>query len=179
MFVSCVIVMDFLDKLGIDWKLFLAQLFNFAVLLFVLHRFLYKPVLKILDKRRKDIEENIEKTRSLEARLSNAETEIQKRLKQAEHEAQKIIHESRAAAESLRAETQERAEIAARKTAEEARKQFGREHDELIAQVKQESEEFIKKALLKIFEEVGGEELRKALEKKAINELKRLKDNVQ
>lgn len=40
----------------------IAQILNFGVLIFLLNKFLYKPVLKAMDKRRKDIKEKIEET---------------------------------------------------------------------------------------------------------------------
>lgn len=40
----------------------IAQIINFSVLIFLLNRFLYKPVLKTMDKRRNDIKQKIEET---------------------------------------------------------------------------------------------------------------------
>ena len=40
----------------------IAQIINFSVLIFLLNKFLYKPVLKIMDKRRNDIKQKIEET---------------------------------------------------------------------------------------------------------------------
>ena len=62
--------MELLHKLGIDWRLLIAQLINFSVLLFVLYKFLYHPILNILEKRRKQIEENDIRTKSLEEKLT-------------------------------------------------------------------------------------------------------------
>ena len=42
----------------------IAQLINFSVLLFILNKFLYKPILKTMDKRREDIKNKIEKTQN-------------------------------------------------------------------------------------------------------------------
>lgn len=42
----------------------IAQLINFSVLLFILNKFLYKPVLKTMDKRREDIKNKIEETQN-------------------------------------------------------------------------------------------------------------------
>ena len=42
----------------------IAQLINFSVLLFILNKFLYKPILKTMDKRREDIKNKIEETQN-------------------------------------------------------------------------------------------------------------------
>lgn len=60
---------------GIDWKLILIQAVNFGLLLFVLHRFLYKPILAIIDARREKIERSIKNTLVAEEELGKAEAE--------------------------------------------------------------------------------------------------------
>jgi F0F1-type ATP synthase membrane subunit b/b' len=39
-----------LGQLGINWKLFLSQAFNFFILLIVLRAFVYNPLLEIIKK---------------------------------------------------------------------------------------------------------------------------------
>lgn len=51
--------MELLNALGIDWKILLAQFVNFAVLVFVLWKFAYKPIFKFLEDRKNKIEEGI------------------------------------------------------------------------------------------------------------------------
>jgi len=41
--------MQLIDALGLDLRILLAQLVNFAILIFVLWRFAYKPVFNILE----------------------------------------------------------------------------------------------------------------------------------
>ena len=43
--------MEIIHVFGIEWKLLFAQLVNFTIVLFVLHRYLYKPVFAMLEKR--------------------------------------------------------------------------------------------------------------------------------
>ena len=49
---------ELFSKLGIDWKLLIAQIINFLVLLFVLYKFAYRPILSMLEKRTKKIEKD-------------------------------------------------------------------------------------------------------------------------
>jgi F-type H+-transporting ATPase subunit b len=48
-----------MDKLGIDPKLLLAQLVNFTIIMLLLKKFLYKPILDMLEKRKKEIAEGV------------------------------------------------------------------------------------------------------------------------
>lgn len=50
---------DLIHNLGIDWRLLLFQVINFSVLFVVLHRFVFKPLLDILARRKKKIEEGL------------------------------------------------------------------------------------------------------------------------
>ncbi len=60
---------------GIDWKLILIQAVNFGLLLFVLHRFLYKPVFAVIDARREKIERSVKNALRAEEELGKAEAE--------------------------------------------------------------------------------------------------------
>lgn len=71
--------MDQLSSLGIDPWSMLLYLVNTGVLLAVLSYLLYKPILKFVDQRQKQIKENIEEAQKLqetfEARLAKSEQE--------------------------------------------------------------------------------------------------------
>lgn len=92
-----------LALLGINLELFIAQLVNFSILLFVLWRFAYKPLLKIMDERTQKIEvglKNAEEAKVLRKRasaehaqvLAEARGEVQGMLEKAREEAQ-AVHE--------------------------------------------------------------------------------------
>jgi F-type H+-transporting ATPase subunit b len=51
-----------------DWSTFALQTVNFAILVWLLHRFLYKPVLRLLDARRAEIDKQFAEARAAEAR---------------------------------------------------------------------------------------------------------------
>lgn len=72
---------------GIDWKLMLAQAVNFAVVLFVLERFLYRPVLKMIDERRKKIEQGVKDAEFASHELQKAETKAHEIISKADIEA--------------------------------------------------------------------------------------------
>ena len=45
------------DSLGIDWALLAFQTVAFLILLFVLHKFVYPPMMEMLVKREKDLKQ--------------------------------------------------------------------------------------------------------------------------
>ncbi|MCD6487575.1 MAG: ATP synthase F0 subunit B [Syntrophobacterales bacterium] len=63
------------------------QTVNFIVLIFVLNFLLYKPVLKIIEKRNKKIEESDEKVKALNETIEHNMAEYESKIRQAKVEA--------------------------------------------------------------------------------------------
>ena len=61
-------------KLGIDWKLLLAQAVNFAILVYILQRYAFKPLMKSLKGRQEEIAKASAQAREVESRLKEAES---------------------------------------------------------------------------------------------------------
>lgn len=112
--------MELLSKLGIDWKLLVGQIVNFTVLLIVLLKFVYKPVLGALDRRSKMIEKSMHDAHEASEKLKNIEkmekqqlAETQKQvgimLEKAKQDAEEvkkgIVDEARRASDDMLART--------------------------------------------------------------------------
>src|SRR3989344_5949016 len=83
-----------MEKLGINGIQLLAQLVNVGILLFVLKKFLYKPILHILEKRKALAEEVERKTEEVEKRLSELEKKERELNKQAKVNADQLAREA-------------------------------------------------------------------------------------
>ena len=59
--------------LGIDWNKLIAQMISFGILLYVLWRFAYKPVLDILEKRRDKVEESLKNAEKIKHEVERIE----------------------------------------------------------------------------------------------------------
>lgn len=84
-----------MEKLGIELPLLLTQIVNFTIMVIVLSKLLYRPILKALADRRKKIEEGLafaQKARDEEEKL---EAHKQKILKLAREEAGKILENAK------------------------------------------------------------------------------------
>ena len=64
----------------------IAQFINFGVLIFLLNKFLYKPVLKTMEKRREDIKNKIEETEKKLEESEKLKEEYFKKLQEVEKE---------------------------------------------------------------------------------------------
>ncbi|MBP7846116.1 MAG: F-type H+-transporting ATPase subunit b [Bacteroidota bacterium] len=67
--------MEILSKIGFDWQVALANLVNFLIIFFLLKRFIFKPVGKILEERKNKIADGLEKAALAETALLNAKKE--------------------------------------------------------------------------------------------------------
>lgn len=86
--------MEVLTKLGIDWKLLLAQAVNFLVLLWVLKRYAYRPLLRALEARTKKIEQGLKDAEASQSKLQGVIEEEKKILSAAREEARSILIEA-------------------------------------------------------------------------------------
>jgi F-type H+-transporting ATPase subunit b len=84
-----------MDKLGIEPKLLLAQIVNFSIIVFILAKFLYKPILNVIEKRKKEIEEGLKLTQKMREEDEKFQQKKQKMLETTRKEAQQIIEEAR------------------------------------------------------------------------------------
>jgi F-type H+-transporting ATPase subunit b len=138
-----------LEKLGIDWRLFLSQAVNFLILLVVLRLTVYKPLLALLHKRRQVIEEGVEKAKEADKRLG-AISELQKeKLKEAEGKAVVLIKN---AEEKAKAEGQKLLADAARREqelVEKAKRRAQDEREEVLGKARGEAVEMVKNILIK------------------------------
>lgn len=91
-----------LGSLGINGKLFLAQLVNFAIVLLVLWKWAYRPLIAMLDKRSKLIEESLNKTKEIDERMARIGAETGTLLKKAHQDAKMVMDETQAMAKGHR-----------------------------------------------------------------------------
>ncbi len=116
-----------------------AQVVNFFLLLFILKRFLYKPILKVLEERKKKIEESLKNAEEIEKRLLETEEEKEKVLAKAANEAQKLLDETKKELEEMREEMKQNAKLQVeeiiRKGEEAARAEAGRMEQQIMSKM--------------------------------------------
>lgn len=93
--------MEILNQFGINPLLLAAQAVNFLLLLFILKKFLYKPILKVLEERKKKIEESLRNSEAIEKKLQETEQQSEKIIAKALQQAQKILDETKEAAAQM------------------------------------------------------------------------------
>ena len=96
-----------LQQLGIQWPKLIAQVVNFTIVLFILWKFAYRPVLAMLEQRRQKVADSIANADKIKAELAATEASRRAILDKANADSNKFIEEARvAAAKVLEQETQ-------------------------------------------------------------------------
>jgi F-type H+-transporting ATPase subunit b len=127
-----------IQLLGINWPKLLAQTVNFAIVLFVLWRFAYRPILAILAERRERIAESMANAEKIQAELARTEAARQEILDQANTQANKLIEEARAAAARVQEIETQKAVAAAEQIIAKAREAAAQDQARLRGELKRE-----------------------------------------
>lgn len=77
------------------------QMVNFGVLFFLLYKFLYKPILKILDERAQKVSEGLDAAERSITEQASLEERKQKEIKKAQAKASEVLEEAKKTADKL------------------------------------------------------------------------------
>jgi F-type H+-transporting ATPase subunit b len=114
----------------------IAQLLIFLVMLGVLYRFAWGPLLKILNERRERIQQGVEATERAKQELEAAEKERQAMLEEARREAQTMLDRIAKQAEDLRKELEAKAREQAEALIARARAEIQQEREKAVQELR-------------------------------------------
>ena len=119
-----------------DWMTFALQTVNFAVLVWLLHRFLYRPVLRMVDARRAAVDKQYADAAATEARAKSelAESAAARAAIATEREA--ALKAGLAQADEAAAQLRARAKAEAAALLDEARKTMATEREQALAEAR-------------------------------------------
>jgi F-type H+-transporting ATPase subunit b len=123
---------------GVDWPHLIAQIISFCIVCFILYRFAYKPILQMLDERRRQIAQSLADTERIKAELAAAEAHRRESIMQASAEATKFIEEARAGAARLQEQEVQKAIAAAEQILVRAREAAAQDYASMLADLKRE-----------------------------------------
>jgi len=129
---------DGLKALGINLPSLLAQLINFFLLLGLLYLVAYKPVMRMLDERRRRIQEGIQASEEAKERLAQTEKEVQAQLEKARQEGQAFIAQAQQISGRIQEESRQQARQEAEQLLGRARNEIQLERDSAIAELRKE-----------------------------------------
>src|SRR5438477_6546280 len=159
------------ETFGWNWKLFLSQVISFCIVAFLLQRFAYKPILAVLEERRRKIEEGQLNAEKIKKELAEAEKRYQEIVTKGNADAQRMIDEARESAAHLSERKQQEAVAAAEQIISKARDAAALEHDRTMQLLKRELGRLVVETTAKVTEKVLTPEDQRRLQEEAARQL--------
>ncbi len=128
-----------MEKLGVNLPGLILQAINFLLLLFILQKFLYKPILNAIKTRQERIQKGLEEAERASRRLAEAEAEAERILAEARARAQEIIALASQEGNKLKEDIIAQARIEAGRILERARLEAEREKEMAMAEIRRQA----------------------------------------
>ena len=159
--------------LSIDATLLWATLVVFALFAWVLGKFAWGPLLKIVDEREKTIREQVDSAQQAAADAKDLLVQHQEMLKGAGREREEILQKAVREAEQVRADLLTKARADADQVVSKAREQMQREKDQAVAELRAQVADIAIEAASRIVKSSLTDEAQRKLVDDYIQELPR------
>ena len=159
-----------IDTFHIDWKLIIAQMVNFAIVIIVLYKFAIKPLGKLMDERSSKIATGLTDAKKHKEMLSQTEEEYKKVIAEARKESQILISEAKKDAERVREELIVKASLDSQKLIENGRIELEAEKAKMLGEAKKELADLVVSSAEKILGDVMDEKIKSKISEGAVKE---------
>ena len=127
-----------IELLGLNLTNFLWQTVNFILLIFLISRFLYKPVVGMLDERRHRIQESLEAAERARAEAERSDRERDTLLAETRREIQEMLTSAQQMASKIQDDARAQATEDARRIVEAAQREAEAERAQAMADLRRE-----------------------------------------
>src|ERR1700719_521220 len=124
------------EQFGVSWANLIAQVLLFAIVYWVLKRFAFKPVIAMLEEKRRRIEEGQLNAENIKKQLAEAQAKYEEILARANAEAQRLIEEVRLSGERLSEQKRQQALAEAEQIITKAREAIEQERERTMIELK-------------------------------------------
>lgn len=156
-----------LAALGLSLPGLITQLVNFTILLVVLRLFLWKPILSMLDERKRRIEEGLRASEAAASAAEASQSAARAALEEARAEGRDLVARAQETAGRLRAELEQQARADADRIVERARQEMEQERLQAVQALRAEFADLTVRAA----ERVVGQSLDRAAHQRLIDEV--------
>ncbi len=135
--------MGILEQLGIDPKLIVVNILGFLLLLWILKKFLYKPVMQMLADRQEEIRSTYEAAEREKSAMEDIRRDYEKRMAAVESEAHERIQAAVKEAQGIRDDIVSEARSKAESVLQRGEDELAREREKTIVALRQEVAELV------------------------------------
>jgi F-type H+-transporting ATPase subunit b len=159
------------ETFGWNPWLFLSQVISFTIVALLLRQFAYKPILAVLEERRRTIEEGQLNAEKIKKELAAAEQKYAEIIAKGNADAQRMIDEARDSSAHLAERKQKEAVAAAEQIIAKAREAAAIEHDRTMTALKREVGRLVIDTTAKVTGKVLTSEDQRRLEAEAARQI--------
>jgi len=103
-------MLEILGKIGFDWQVALANFINFVIIFFILKKFAFGPIKKVIDERQKKIDEGLDNATQAETNLMLAEEIKNQKIEEAKIKSNQLIGQAQTKSNELLADVKKEAQ---------------------------------------------------------------------
>ena len=156
---------------GVDWPHLLAQIVSFSIMCAVLYRWAYKPVLKMLEDRRKVIALGQANAEQIRAELARTESMRQEVIAKANAEATRIIEEAYAAAARVQDRETQKAIAGAEQILAKSKEAASRDYERMLTELKREVGRLVVQTTASVTRKILNPEDQRRIAEETVKEL--------
>lgn len=160
-----------IGTLGINLKIFIAQLVNFLIVVLVMWKWAYKPIVSLLDERKAKVETSLKQAKDIEARVEKIEEERADIITAAKQEATEILKASRAQAEEQKTEMVAKAKREVERVIVHGKAQLQAEKQTMLREAKKDLVEIIVTGTQKILKDGIDENKSRSLAEEVVRKM--------
>ena len=127
------VILDILSKIGFNWQMALANLVNFLIIFWLLKRFAFEPLKKILKERADKIDKGLEDAKKTETEFTMAKQKSSEYLAEARATAQEIVTKAHDQSKKMLVKAKADTESQTQALVQEARELIAKEKQQMTA----------------------------------------------
>lgn len=154
-------MLEILGKIGFDWQVAVANLVNFLIIFFILKKFAFKPLKKVVEERQQKIAQGLEDAQKAATDLMMAEEIRKQKIEEAHLHANQIVSDANIKGTSIVSAAEGDAMIAREKIIKDAHKVAAEAQASMKREVEVHTAGMIMQGLEKVLKESMTEETQK------------------
>lgn len=143
----------------IDWFTFVAQIVNFLILILLLRRFLYGPILSVMDRREKEVTSRLEEARLKRVEADEKATTYQRELEELEEKKEELLRSARQEVEDSKKEMLHQARQEIERTRKRWLQSLDTEKEQFLGELQRRTAERIVEIVKKLVSDLAGSNL--------------------
>ncbi|MDX1433643.1 MAG: hypothetical protein R3286_14465 [Gammaproteobacteria bacterium] len=155
----------------IDWLTVVAQIVNFLILVWLLTRFLYRPVVEAMDRREQHIAERLRHAAEREQQAAETVHEYRKKRSELDDDRGALIDKAREAAESARLEMLEDARREAAERRAQWQRQVAEERRDFLRALRHQTADAVQSVARRALADLAGRDLEEQIVESFIERL--------